>query len=778
MTGFEIKYAKSLEQLEELLLVIDRPGDFHVHGRTFAPMPKLDVEDVGVLTFPVPDIQIRTLIDVAEQAPYGKGTQTLVDRSVRDCWQVDASRIDIGGGGWPETFGGILEAVTAGLGCPSGSLSAEPYKLLIYEPGGFFAAHRDTEKSDGMIGTLSISLPTQCAGGELIVRHRDQAVSLDMNASDPSELAYAAFYADCAHETRRVREGCRLSLVFNLCLRPGDRKTPRRAPDYSDQIQNITEQLIRWRDGEHGPDKLVWLLEHDYSEAGLSWDVLKNADSALAGVLKKAAGQADCEIHAAILHIEEEGSPDYSSYDPYYDGDDIDDVEIDEILDAHHWLDTWNTPDARQPDLGRIPLRPEETLPVGVLADAEPDEQWINEATGNAGATVERAYRHAALVIWPRCRALQVMAGASIDAAVAWVAQQLSREGVDASELVNQLIDLWNSVSQNRREPERAPMLDLLAAHGDHAPALRFLGEVVLSRYDGTENKSLLPVLRLVGAAAGGEFLTELVEAQMPRRSNAVLELLLKVGRLRRFEWRTTLRKSVGAALATLPEALRPQPNDRLFIWQPTPPETIDQDGLANLFALAWRCGLLAEAEAATVAVAAQPQVATPQRHLPATLDLLSREKGIASSAAYLALWRQSADSLLARSATPPEAPTDWVVAADIPCGCDLCEQLKAFCADPVAEVRRFPVRSDLRQHLHHQIDRYRLDMDHVTERRGRPYTLVCTKNRASHQRRLKEYAEDVSLMQALVRLAPDGESAEAVSAELRRLEDSSNPAA
>ncbi|MYK29143.1 MAG: 2OG-Fe(II) oxygenase [Gammaproteobacteria bacterium] len=776
MTGFEIDYARDQKRLEEILLAIDRPGDFHVHGRTFAPMPRLDVADVGVLAFPVSGLQIRALIEVAEQAPYGKGTQTLVDRSVRDCWQIDASRFHIDGGGWPETFEGILEAVTAGLGCPSGSLIAEPYKLLIYETGGFFAAHRDTEKADGMVGTLSISLPTEGAGGELVVRHRDREVSLDMNASDPSELAYAAFYADCAHETRPVREGCRLSLVFNLRLRPGDRKTPRHAPDHSDQIQNLTEQLIRWRDDESGPDKLVWLLEHDYSEAGLSWDLLKNADSALAGVLKKAADQADCEIHAAILHIEEEGSPDYDSISHYGDwhDDDFEGAEIDEIFDAHHWLDTWNGPDSTQPDLGKIPLRPEETLPVGALADAEPDEQWINEATGNAGATVERAYRHAALVLWPRCRALQVMAGASIDTAVAWVAQQLGRKGADAGELVNQLIDLWNSVSQDRREPEQAPMLDLLAAHGDDAPALRFLSEVVLSRYDGTENKSLLPVLRLIGAEAGGEFLAELVEAQMPRRANAILALLLKAGRLRHFKWRTTLRKGIAAALAALPEALRPRPNDRMFVWQPAPPETIDQDGLANLFALAWRCGLLPEAEAATAAVAAHPKVATPQRHLPAALDALSSEKGISGSAAYLALWRRAAESLLARSAMPPEAPADWVVAAGISCDCELCDHLKAFCADPVAEVRRFPVRQDLRSHLRHQITDNRLDMDYITERRGRPYSLVCTKNRASHERRRKEYAEDVSWMQALIRLAPEGESAEAVATELRQLEASS----
>ncbi len=189
---------------------------------------------------------------------------------------------------------------------------------MIYERGGFFSAHRDTEKADGMIATLSITLPAAGTGGELIVRHLDQEMSVDMNASEPSELAFAAFYADCAHETRPIREGYRLSLVFNLCLRPGDTDTPQQAPDYSDQARNTADLLVEWRNSGCRPDKLVWLLEHDYSEAGLSFDVLKNADAAKAKVLKSAAELADCELHAAIVHIEEEGAAEYIG-DGYFD---------------------------------------------------------------------------------------------------------------------------------------------------------------------------------------------------------------------------------------------------------------------------------------------------------------------------------------------------------------------------------------------------------------------------------------------------------------------------
>ena len=64
------------------------------------------------------------------------------------------------------------------------------------------------------------------------------------------------------------------------------------------------------------------------------------------------------------------------------------------------------------------------------------------------------------------------------------------------------------------------------------------------------------------------------------------------------------------------------------------------------------------------------------------------------------------------------------------------------------------------------------IDIAPVTERKGRPYTLVCTKNRASHQRRLAEYGEDVSHMGSLVRSAPGGALAARCASDLARLRE------
>ena len=792
--------------LEKLLRSIDRPGDFCVHGRLFAPMPRLEVDGAGMLSFPVHEAQVRALIAAAERAPYGKGPDTLVDTSVRDCWQIGPERIRLAGGAWPETFAKILAAAASGLGCPGDRLEAQLYKLLVYERGGFFSAHRDTEKADGMVATLSISLPVAGEGGELIVRHRGREAAADMNVEEPSELAFAAFYADCAHEIRPVVAGHRLSLVFNLCLRPGDKATPREAPDYSEQIDRIAQRLAAWRSEDDAAEKLVWLLDHEYSEAGLSFDTLKNADAARAQTLAAAAERADCELHAAIVHIEEHGDATYQG--DYVHGwswneGDVEDMEIEELYDSRRWLDGWAGRGGARPQLGELKLMPGELLPRGALDHAVPDEQRLHEASGNEGVSLERAWHHAALVLWPRSMTLAILARPGIGGAVAWVAAELDRNAGVADErtrrLASDLIDMWPSGRAGHDKESRARMLGLLSGMGDRTCISRFLHEVVLSHYTGSENEDLSAAMDRVGPKAAGQFLLALVDAHFTQRPKETLTLLRRLGdergksagRMRKDMLREAVRSvlravSVAPAVRKKARSARPQAKKSPSTAS-RPPRTATATGtvqpdrrvlkqladqaVRDLFALAWRWRLMSEAEAAAGAIAALPRLATPDRAIPAALGELHGETGLAHTNTFATLWRHAAGSLLKRSATLPKEPRHWKIAADIDCKCDLCADLRAFCKDPAAQVARFPLRTDLRAHLHRIIEYNRLDIDHETERRGRPYTLVCTKNRASHKRRLAEYSKDVSWMRRLIRSAPGGPQVTDCAPDLARLQ-------
>jgi hypothetical protein len=142
---------------------------------------------------------------------------------------------------------------------------------------------------------------------------------------------------------------------------------------------------------------------------------------------------------------------------------------------------------------------------------------------------------------------------------------------------------------------------------------------------------------------------------------------------------------------------------------------------------------------------------------------------------AFAKLWVHSAEFLLGRSASPPEAPRDWRQEVQLSCRCADCRELQAFALDPVRRTHRFRLRKDRRQHLHRMIEKHDLDMAHVTERQGSPQTLVCTKDRRSYERRCEQYRQDIAAMQELTRMLPPGNlRAALLAARLDRAERSS----
>ena len=222
-----------------------------------------------------------------------------------------------------------------------------------------------------------------------------------MTTDEPSALIWAAFYADCEHQTLPVAEGHRLCLIYNLMLNPGAAH-PARAPHYGSLVAPIAAELeARLRDpGSSG--RLTWLLEHDYSAAGLSFATLKNVDAAIARVLIEAAERAGCALHAAILHVEDSAAAEFEGWE--WEVEDIgdDEFEIIDPIETLCWLDGWVRPDGAAAEYGELPLLAGELMPAGRLDPGRPDEQRLTEAAGNVGATVERLYRRAVLTMWRR----------------------------------------------------------------------------------------------------------------------------------------------------------------------------------------------------------------------------------------------------------------------------------------------------------------------------------------------------------------------------------------
>ena len=211
-----------------------------------------------------------------------------------------------------QTLAELVADAARGLGV-SEPVAADFYKLLVYDAGSFFVDHRDTEKAPGMFATLVIVLPSAHSGGELVVRHLGREVTLDLRPEDPSEIGFAAFYADCVHEVRPVTTGYRVTLVYNLRFL-GKRRSLE-APDYRAEHEARVAELLRgWTSAEDEPDKLILPLGACLYAGGAVVRALKGADAGVASVLVRAAAEADCDLHLALVSIEESGSAEHTGY--------------------------------------------------------------------------------------------------------------------------------------------------------------------------------------------------------------------------------------------------------------------------------------------------------------------------------------------------------------------------------------------------------------------------------------------------------------------------------
>lgn len=784
-----VPYNRDLKALEDVLVAVQRPGDFFMRGVLETPMPRVEIDGVGVISFPILNSQIQDIIKHAECAPYGRGGETILDTSVRNTWQLPPAHVRIGGKSWGRSFQHILSTVTDGLGCTERDISAEFYKLLVYEEGGFFLPHRDTEKADGMFGTLSIVLPSVHCGGELLIRHAGREVTVDMSNTETSELTFAAFYADCEHAIKPITQGSRVCLTYNLLQRrTGGKNKPITPPLYdseADRAEAILEQTFKKSDA---PAKPAWLLEHQYSPIGLSFSRLKGRDAALAKVVRYAARRAQCALHLGIVHIEESGAAepcfdiDYGRGRRggwYYGGDDMvedaetgdGEFEVIEVSDNSRHIDQWIDTNDQAVEFGSLPIEDGEILPAGAMDGEAPDQQRLTEATGNEGASFERSYHRAALVIWPQDRFVDVLLQAGPAAALPYfkdrvqAAKSLSVPAADRQTvrfIAERIIAVWEATAKGAyrgraKESDPSEMIALLGQLAD-APLLeRFIAGVVTREYDGSENEAVAANVQRLGPIRAGQLLSHLAIENMRFFPTECVNLLSRLTRELELEptadWIAALREIGAAIVGALPDLKQRRPDrpDRDW-WRTQKAKPVDGSTVADLLETLASSNASTLREAACKSIAANPKMFDPATLIVQALQLLRERNSdaVVSDKEFQRLWCHSAEFLLARSEEPPESPQDWRQDVKIVCGCDDCRELKAFASDPTTQTHHFRVRKERRQHLHQQIDRHRLDMTHVTVRTGSPQTLVCSKTRARYERRCHQYNEDLASMAAL----------------------------
>ena len=260
-----------LEEVSRLLARIGSSGSFATRRSAAAEDLNLEVQGIGRIRFPVSSTTAHKLTEVARPARHGFKDQTRLDRRVRDTWEIPKSRITIDELRWKKTLNPQLDRIRRDLGLPGGCrLKAQLHNLLVYGPGQFFAKHRDSEKADDMVGTLVVNLPSKFSGGAISIKHHEQKKLV--GGSDRS-LTLIAFYADCHHEVRPIKQGCRVVLTYNLVVE-GEGTA---AGAQTARIEALTERVREFFDTPRAPrrhsdrkleppDRLVYLLDHHYTQ--------------------------------------------------------------------------------------------------------------------------------------------------------------------------------------------------------------------------------------------------------------------------------------------------------------------------------------------------------------------------------------------------------------------------------------------------------------------------------------------------------------------------------
>ena len=578
-----------------------------------------------------------------------------------------------------------------------------------------------------------------------------------------------------------VTAGHRLCLVYNLTLAKA--KAAVGAPQRDRHVRQVSGLLGRWPADDDAPAKLAVTLEHQYTKDGLAWDALKGIDRARADVLAAAAAAAGCHAYLALVTLWESGSSggdgddDGYSYGRGYDDEEEDDdddddsgddaggkYEMDEVMDESLTADGWRSPDGTAVPFGPLPIGEGEVWPAGSLRSTTPEEQFEGY-TGNAGMTLDRWYRRAAVVVWPDAHHYDVLCEAGAKQAVPALLQlaEAARQaagGAAAAVLRDQcrrfataVLAVWPSSVPQYWHHAVSPSVDPLPALDvvdDVSLVHTYLGDTLQRDTALQPGSGLADVLSRHGWPTFEDDLVALfgrTAGQSLDRNVGLLELLSGAAtRAKGKADRVGLCRRLAGLVVDALVVIDGDPDDR-------PPGDVAAARLARLVR-----SLLLVGDDERLSSLVAHVIATPHRYplqavqMAAITSVAPRVTGRPGRRSP-ALDRWTADVRLrleSLTAAAPQPPADQRRDDAVDCKCADCVELNRFLADPVERQHSFKMAQQRRGHVEDQIGRFRCDLDRLTDRRPRPQVLICTKNDATYRRLLGEYHQNLRHLAAL----------------------------
>ncbi len=726
----------------------------------------LEVEGFGRVKLPVTPAKARKLIALGKPARFGRGEETLTDPEVRDTWEIPTALVRAQ---WDDSvLADVLATVKEKLGFPNASrLTAELHSLLVYEPDQFFLPHQDSEKSDDMVATLVVTLPSRFTGGELLVWHNEERRTYQ---GSRTALSLAAFYADCRHEVLKVQSGYRITLTYNLLLR-GDTSRPAGDEGTVAELESLLREhfstpIPRYYGDKatDPPRRLAYLLDHEYTPRALNWSRLKGDDASRASLLRDAADRAGCEAILALANIQ-----DTHGAHPANDGfgyrqqgwhDDFDEevraegrdgegeYVVHELITSQVRLTHWTGPGDAGLAETSLHVRQAEACASTPSGDLKPYSQEYEGYMGNWGNTLDRWYHRAAIVLWP----LDLAFANRAETSPAWALDELgamasSGDLTGARAKAGTLAPLWGDTVRAHTGRGNASGLFGKALRAAEAVADAGLAAMLLRPFAvGNLTDKCAKSFASIAGRYGQQWTAELLRAwfgvnqpasgdaagrDIPQWAADRLPGLCERLRITGFAGMDTARwlidltwerigKDIGSALASSWPSYR----DSLLSGLGRP--------LAGVLSAAAAIGAVSTRDMVTGHVRLQGDAVTALEVSALRAALATPSEYSHSDAGLDVLASDCAERLRARIARPEREADDWSVELPVGgCACDLCGTLRKFLTDRNRRTFEWPLAEDGRQHVRSRIDSAELPVTHLTTRQGRPDTLVLSKTDA-----------------------------------------------
>ncbi|KAJ7117606.1 hypothetical protein C8R44DRAFT_983104 [Mycena epipterygia] len=275
---------------------------FERYSANSAPNPFLRIHGLGAIGIP---------LNAREAIVILSSETNLTTKSSKHTWGLPSTQIHVDNPEWDvwiqEKAGPTVFKVLAGKASVPPTYKFR--KLILQEPGsqftGFEERDSETEKSEDRIGTLIILLPSSFDGAQLLLRHADDSLSVDLSHQSGLSTSVIAAYSGIASELAPISSGYRLSLAYDI-LQPNTHLGSKRSglPDVQAISKRLGQILTSWMEGADTESGTLHCLLKGKYERGPSFGrrSLTGSDTYLITHLNPLASELGFHLHFA--HVE------------------------------------------------------------------------------------------------------------------------------------------------------------------------------------------------------------------------------------------------------------------------------------------------------------------------------------------------------------------------------------------------------------------------------------------------------------------------------------------